>query len=122
LLSIATLAAKPGRLDITINQGGTFGPLVLTLKDASGAAVDLTGWKAEAQYRASSSSATVLATFTCTITDPKGGVIRVSLSDDATAALSAPAAGEWDLFVTTAAGEKYRILAGTVQVLPRVTR
>ncbi len=121
-LTVAAFGAKPGTLNITVNQGGTFGPLVLTLKDSDGNAVNLTGYTASAQYRKTYDSSEVLATFTCSIPSPTSGQITISLTDETTAALTAPAQGVWDLFITDASGASYRILAGTVTVLPRVTR
>lgn len=120
--ALTASAAKPGTLNLTINQGGTFGPITLTLTDDDGVAIDLTGYSGTAQYRRTADSSEILATFTVTVTAPASGQMQITLSDTTTAALTAPAQGVWDLFITDASLNDYRILAGTVTVLPRVTR
>lgn len=121
LFSLSAFAARPGALDLTLSQGATLGPLVLTLKDSTGTAVDLTGYTVAAEARRSYSDKNELFTLTCTVTDAANGIMTITVTDETTANLPAPASGVWDLYITDSAGAKYRILAGRVNILPSVT-
>lgn len=83
---------------MTIYRGITF-KLVILVKDAAGAAIDLTGASARAQVRkrAAVSSALILD-LQPSVTNPTAGEITISRPPAETAAL-APQVGKWDLLV-----------------------
>lgn len=69
---------KPAPLDLEVTKGDTLDVFVrVKRKNAVGALeyMNLTGWKPKAQVRASAGSATVDATFTCTISDQTGDTL-----------------------------------------------
>ena len=74
--------------NIFIDQGATF-TTTLTINDANGSALDLTGYTAIAQIRKSPSSSTSVS-FTATFVSPRTtGQITISLTDTQTTALEA---------------------------------
>lgn len=68
----------PATLNIAVRTGDTE-TIPVTITDETGAAVDIAGRAYAAQIRANASDTTVLATFTCAITDG----IEVNLIDGA---------------------------------------
>ncbi len=109
---------------LTIEQGATFRQ-VLTWKDASGAAVNLTGCTGRMQVRSSIDSPTVLLE----LTSANGGVSFGGAAGTVT--LLVPAvqtaaitwlSGVYDLEVVFTDGTVKRLLYGAVAVSPEVTR
>tara|TARA_B100000212_G_C26927559_1_gene344698 strand:- start:174 stop:506 length:333 start_codon:yes stop_codon:yes gene_type:complete len=105
--------------NIFIDQGATFTTTV-TVTDANGDAVSLSGYSVAAQIRKTflSSSATA---FTATISNASAGEITISLSPTQTAALEA-GRFVYDVLITASGGTKTRVVEGQVTVNPSVTR
>ena len=105
--------------NIFIDQGATFTTTV-TVTDANGDAVNLSGYSVAAQIRKTflSSSATA---FTATISNASSGEITISLSPTQTAALEA-GRFVYDVVITASGGTKTRVVEGQVTVNPSVTR
>jgi hypothetical protein len=108
-----------GAYDLYIEQGATF-RRTLTVK-AAGVAVPLTGYTARAQIRAKAADAAVLHEITCTIPTPANGQIVMLITDEDTAAFTWKT-GVWDLELETPTGDVTRLLKGSVEVDPEVTR
>lgn len=119
-------------LDLQIEQGATFSR-TLTLKDAQGVKLDLTGWTFRGQVRTSLAAVSSLAAFTFAIanqiTNP--GEVSFSLSDVTTSGLpvtqpSDPSRPEtvyiYDIEAVDDSLVVYRLLQGQVYVSPEVTR
>jgi len=105
--------------NIFIDQGATFTTTV-TVTDANGDAVNLSGYSVAAQIRKTflSSSATA---FTATISNASSGEITISLSPTQTTALEA-GRFVYDVLITASGGTKTRVVEGQVTVNPSVTR
>ena len=105
--------------NIFIDQGATFTTTV-TVTDANGDAVNLSGYSVAAQIRKTflSSSATA---FTATISNASAGEITITLSPTQTAALEA-GRFVYDVLITASGGTKTRVVEGQVTVNPSVTR
>lgn len=113
-----------GDYNIIIEQGATYNP-VLTWLDSTNTAVDLTGATARMQIRRNTKSTTVLEE----ITTENGGItlggvagtISLLISDTATAAYTWKT-GVYDLEIISSGGVVTRLMRGTVEVIPEVTR
>lgn len=109
---------------LTIEQGATLAQEFIW-KDSDDNPVDLTGYSAEAHVREShdaSSTLLELSTGDSTITlDEPNGSITLNATAATTAALS-PALAVWDLEVTDAGGTVTRLVEGSVDITPEVTR
>lgn len=108
------------RYNLVIDQGSDFA-VDFTINE-EGSAKDLTGFSARAQMRATKTSSTVAATFTCTIPTPTNGTVRMSLPH---ATSTSMAAGRYfyDLEIFTSGDASVtRILQGEVDLTQEVTR
>jgi hypothetical protein len=106
--------------NLVIDQGSDFA-IEFTVAEA-GTAKNLSGYSARAQLRATKSSSSVSATFTCTIPTPANGKINMTLPNGTSAALTA---GRffYDLEIFTANDTLVnRLLFGEVTVTQEVTR
>lgn len=101
---------KPGVYDIKLQRRADYS-ILLTLKDSTGAAINLTGWSAAAQAW-DSTRTTKHADFTITYTNRSAGQITLSLS--ATQTTSFPKEAQYDLLLTNPSGIKEFYLEGTV--------
>jgi hypothetical protein len=109
-----------GKYNIQIDQGSDFN-IDLTVKE-DGSVKDLTGYSARAQMRSKKSDASAAATFTCTVTDASGGVIKMSLPNSTSSALTA-GRYYYDLEIYTASDAIVkRLLEGEVTVDREITR
>ena len=116
-------------LNLQIRQGVTLGPVVLTLTDADGAPIDLTGSQFRGQIRKTRGSATAVAEFTFTTTDPLVGKVSFGLADDVSATIPC---GEttrdplsqyvYDILMDDISGTTFPVMYGTVSILKGVTR
>lgn len=110
------MAAK---YDIIIEQGATF-TFALTVTG-----VNLTGYTVRMQGRTSHAATSTVFSLTngsgITVTAGANSVITPTLSATATAALAAPMIGVYDIEYESA-GVVTRILEGSFQVTPEVTR
>lgn len=118
-----------GKYDITIEQGATF-CLPITVYYSDNTAYNLTSWTPRGQVRRTRRSTTIVASFTCTKTDPTNGKFEISMIDDVTGAIPC---GEsvtdsrskyvYDVEMeNTGTGEVKRLLEGSCYVSPEVTR
>ena len=105
--------------NIFIDQGATFTTTV-TVTDANGDAVNLSGYSVAAQIRKTFLSSTATA-FTATISNASSGEITISLTDTQTTALEA-GRFVYDVLITASGGTKTRVVEGQVTVNPSVTR
>tara|TARA_R100001509_G_scaffold20981_1_gene10932 strand:+ start:589 stop:921 length:333 start_codon:yes stop_codon:yes gene_type:complete len=105
--------------NIFIDQGATFTTTV-TVTDANGDAVNLSGYSVAAQIRKTFLSSTATA-FTATISNASAGEITISLTPTQTAALEA-GRFVYDVVITASGGTKTRVVEGQVTVNPSVTR
>ena len=105
--------------NILIDQGATFTTTV-TVTDANGDAVNLSGYSVAAQIRKTFLSSTATA-FTATISNASSGEITISLSPTQTTALEA-GRFVYDVLITASGGTKTRVVEGQVTVNPSVTR
>lgn len=117
------MSACAGQYNIVADQGATFSRN-LHWKDVNGNAIDITGYTARMQVRQKyTSSTTVLNLVSPTDITLGGnsGTIVVTASATATAAITA---GEYvyDLEMVSSAGIVTRLLQGTFELRPEVTR
>ena len=105
--------------NIFIDQGATFTTTV-TVTDANGDAVNLSGYSVAAQIRKSHQSTSSVA-FTASVSDASSGEITISLTPTQTAALEA-GRFVYDVVITASGGTKTRVVEGQVTVNPSVTR
>ena len=108
-----------------IEQGATFGK-TLTLKDSSGALVNLTGYSAaemDLRYNADDSSEIITLTNSNSRIALGGsaGTVTLSISATDTGNLSV-GDGVYDLKITSGSGDVFRILEGTFSVRGSVSR
>jgi hypothetical protein len=110
-----------GAYDIEVEQG-VDRTIAITLKDqATGNAIDVTGWTFQMQIREKFSSTTILYSPTITITNAAAGQIAITLTNTATAALPVKAL-VYDLEGRRPDLTRIRILKGACIVDPEVTR
>lgn len=113
-----------GKLDLLIEQGATF-KQSLIVNDGSGAPLNLTGFTARMQIRASVEAADSLIELTTensriTLTPAQGRVdLLISATD--TAGLTFESA-VYDLEIVNAGGEVTRLVQGKVKLSREVTR
>ena len=110
--------AMPANFDLVIYKGD-YVELFITVKDASGNAIDLTGSTPAAQLRSDYEDATAID-FICTLTGTTGRV-RVFLPSSISASLET---GDyiWDFQVTDAGDMTRTYLTGDVVVYDEVTK
>jgi len=116
--------ALGNQFNIDVKQGATF-QLTITWKDSAGTAIDLTNYTARAQARLTYDTSTTIFSLTSSSGITLGGAagtIALVLAAGSTAALTAPWSGVWDLELVSGAGIVTRLLEGTANVSPEVTR
>lgn len=114
-------------VDLVISQGAdcSFTFQYLTGTGTNGSPIDLTGWTAKAQLRASAGGP-----LWCTLTSSAGGGITldsagnvaVTIGHTVSAGLASLDHGVWDLLLTDTAGTVVRLVEGKVSVDHAVTR
>lgn len=110
--------------NIVIEQGATF-QLNLTWKDADGNPINLTGYDARMQVRKRYTSTTPMLSFSVTggeiVLGGAAGTIAITgaatVTDDITDKY-----GVWDLELISGGGIVYRLLEGSAEIRPEVTR
>lgn len=110
-----------GYQEIFLEQGTDF-TTTITLDDVNGVPYDLTGTTAKSQVKKSYYSSTPIAEFDISIsTDPTKGVITIDLGSPVTSNI---ASGRYvyDVLIKDSANNVTRILEGTLNVLPQVTK
>lgn len=118
------LNGKAGTLHLTIEQGATFDP-VLTWGDQAGVPIDLTGYSARMQIRATVESAAIIHEATTV----NGQIVLGGAAGTVTFAIPATATelftfdeAVYDLEVESAGGHVTRLVEGVVYLSPEVTR
>ena len=109
-----------GYQELFLEQGTNF-TTVITLNDVNNVAYDLTDTEAKSQIKKSYYSSSTTAEFDVTVTVPDRGIITLDLSSEVTSNI---AAGRYvyDVILKDSANSVTRILEGTVNVLPQVTK
>ena len=114
-----------GLYTLTIDQGATLS-LVLTWKDSSENLVNLTGYTARMALRSAFTSSTTVLSLTTEngriSLGEVAGTITLTVAAADTAALTAPQTGVYDLELVSGAGVVTRLVQGTFNVTPEVTR
>ena len=106
------------KVNIVIDQGTDFATTV-SLTNAEGAQLDLTGMSAASQIRKTYSSSNSTA-FTTALAN-NNGTLTLSLNNSVTSSLSA-GRYVYDVELTDGSSVKSRILEGMVTVTPEVTK
>lgn len=109
-----------GTYNIELEQGATYTREV-TVNDGAGDPIDISTWSMRGQVRSNYSASDILAEFTCTITDGANGVFQFELSAEQTSAICVKK-GVYDIECERADGTVIRILKGSVEISPEVTR
>lgn len=113
-----------GEYDITVEQGATFSR-VLTWKNSSGTAYNLTGYTARMKAKANYSSANAIVELTTEngriALGGAAGTVTLTISAADTAALSATT-GVYDLELISGGGAVTRLVQGKFTVSPEVTK
>lgn len=119
--------------DITVYQGATF-TLVLTITDDATPTpnpIDITGYTFRGQIRSTTSSDTVQADFSYSLTDPTNGEVTLTITAAETAGISLPENCNpthrttrmvYDVESESPGGDVRRWLYGTANIIPEVTR
>lgn len=107
--------ARPPATDLYVYAGDDL-VLEVDVTDDQGAAVDLTGYTAEAQIRASAEAPTAID-FTTALTANK---ITLTLTSAETESL--PLKGVWDVQITSGTGVVSTLTGGKITVTAGVTR
>ena len=107
--------------NLTVDQGTSFTSDV-TVKDANGNAFNLTGYTANAKMAKGFASTRTRTTITTTVAaDATTGIVTLSLSSTASAALDAERY-VYDLEITqTSSGNVTRVIEGIITVRPQVS-
>tara|TARA_B100000945_G_scaffold318648_1_gene323979 strand:- start:1210 stop:1545 length:336 start_codon:yes stop_codon:yes gene_type:complete len=108
-----------GIYNFTLNQGATF-TRQMTVKE-NNSPLNLTGHTAAMQLRSTYDSSTVALSMTAAVINATQGILSISATATATAALE-EGIYVYDLELTTSAGVVTRLLQGQVTVSPEVTR
>ena len=108
-----------------IEQGATFSK-VLTLKDSTGSVVNLTGYAAgemdlRTDHNASSAFLTLTTSNNRMTLGGSAGTVTLTVSASDTSALDVQD-GVYDLELTDGSSNIYRIIEGTFQVRPQVSK
>ena len=117
------MAANNPTYDIYINQNATFA-MSMQLTDATGSAIDITGWSFTGSLKESYESAEPYLYFTSSVSDFSSSIINIELSADQTELLT-ETRYVYDVVGSvnnpTAPDYVYRLLQGKVVVSPGVT-
>lgn len=108
----------PTNSDVVIYKGD-YVEFFVPLKDAAGAAIDITGWTARAVLK-SDYNDRAPKPFTCTISDAVAGIVKVFMSSTQTTELL-PGSYIWDLEAENTDEEVRTFYAGDVTVYNEVT-
>lgn len=116
-------------LNLQIRQGATLGPVVLTLTDAAGVPIDLTGSQFRGQIRKTRGATAVVGDFEFNILEPLAGKVAIDVTEAVSLAIPC---GEttrdplsqyvYDILMDDISGVPFPVMYGTVSVLKGVTR
>jgi hypothetical protein len=107
------------KANIVIDQGTDF-EATIDVSDSAGFPYDLTGYTVASQMRKNYASASAAATFGCTHNE-EAGQITLSLDKVYTSDLE-PGRYLYDVEITSSGGSVIRVVEGTVNVTPGITR
>jgi hypothetical protein len=117
------MSIAPGILNLTFSQGATW-KLSMTYTNSTGDPINLTNYTARMQARPSYQSDTTvlnLANGTGITLGGTAGTINLLVAATTTATIGA-AQYVYDLEIASASNEVTRVIEGTLQVTPEVTR
>lgn len=113
-----TLSNVAAELNLSLMQG-KYWSTRMTLTDAGGSPVDVTGYAFRGHVRRTPTNALV-AEFAFVVLDAPGGVVRVELLSEQTAQLSVPHyLYDWEY--ADADGEEHALVKGSISVVAEVT-
>lgn len=107
------------KLDLYINQGTDY-QADLTVEDAAGAAIDITGYSVAGSFKHSFDAESASGTLTVALQDAANGIIRVTSADTDFADIKARRY-VYDITMTSGAGTVTRIFEGILHLKPQVT-
>ena len=123
-MATAKLEAQAGKLNIVIEQGATFNP-VLTYEDENAAPIDLTGYDARMQIRSSKTATSFIHELTVLnsgiVLGGAAGTTTLFISDTDTAAFTFKQA-VYDLELISSGGIVTRLLEGNVTLRTETTK
>lgn len=105
--------------NLYIDAGADYS-IIVTANQSNGDPLNLTGYTIKSQIRKSYASSTAYD-FTAAIYAATSGKIRLSLTSTQTSAIK-PGRYLYDVEITSAAGEKRRVLEGIIIVTPEITQ
>jgi hypothetical protein len=110
----------------TLHQGEPW-RFWIVRKDSTGAEIDMTGYTFEGQIRPTAASATVVASFTCTleaspVTSAANRAALCDLDESVTIGIPARQGYVYDIFGIKPGGDRLFLRGGIINVEPRVTR
>jgi hypothetical protein len=123
-MAIPKLEEQAGKLNMVIEQGTTFNP-ILTYTDENNVAIDLTGYTARMQIRLKRTSAAFLHELTTEgvgiVLGGVAGTITLLITDTDTMAFTFKSA-VYDLELISAGGIVTRLLRGSVSLSTEATK
>ncbi|MBU2578039.1 hypothetical protein KKA69_04385, partial [Patescibacteria group bacterium] len=120
-LNVDATVNSDGTVDLVAKQGSTW-LLTLTIKQSTGAAMDLTDYTARGMIRKKYKSEDPIEEFHCTVLTPKAdGQIEVTLSATETALVPAKTY-VYDIEIENNTGYVTRVMQGKLKVDPEVTK
>ena len=117
-MTVPTIDNLPADLNLALMQG-KYWATIMTIRDAEGVAIDVTGYVFRGQVRPYPTGPEA-ASFTFTIVDAPGGVVRVELLSADTVTLTGTRY-QYDWEYADGAGEEHALVRGTIAVSPEVT-
>jgi hypothetical protein len=123
------LSSLGERMNLQLQQGATFGPIVATMNNPDASPVNLTGCTIFGSIRKAATPDVIAAAITVAITAPLTGnynfLVTATATDALTAGDSLQASDSqyvWDLFLKDAAARVLPLYTGVCQVLRRVSK
>lgn len=106
--------------NLKIDQGASFSSDV-TVTNSDGAVTDLTGYTVVAKMAKSYGASDSVTITSALASDPTTGVIELTLTDQQTVNLDAPARYVYDVYITqTSTSTVTRVIEGVITINPRV--
>lgn len=112
-------SAMPKNHDMVIYKGD-YVEFYLSIKDSSNTAINITGYTPKAQLKTGYDDWAPID-FTCTLSNPTGGIVKVYLSSGITSSLL-PGSYIWDFQLTNTSSDVRTYIAGDVTVYDEVTQ
>lgn len=111
-------------LNLTINRGTTFGPVLITAKDGTGAVVPLAGYTAYAEARKSAGRSVVIDFSPVIEADDADGLITIPAIPYADTADIPPCSVPWDLILESPDGVRMTtpLIRGRVSINQIITQ